>query len=342
MRRLALFLAVIVVLLAGVGVFDWWTDPAGDIYKPAALTAALAHNPSCLVAQELVGARYFSFKLDVFHRRPTTTFVVGSSRVLKIESLPGERTFANLGFPGTAPETILSLFRVLPAQPTQTVYLGVEAFWFNRRYTVPVYRPTAYQLARYLLSRSTFQLGVKFTRQAHYILYDRWTREQVGRRCVIGRIFPSIAWNVDGSRVWSWELDPEVFPKFTEPAYTTDLAAFRNGYYDGWTSLDTQRVRLLEQALALARSRGWRVVGFAPPEPARYLRLLDTDPRLAPRWHAFLQLMPELFKGYGFRWAGLWDGAALGCRASDFPDAFHSDAVCSGRVRARLDAAARR
>ena len=100
-------------------------------------------------------------------------------------------------------------------------------------------------------------------------------------------------------------------------------------------------MHVLEQALALARQRGWHVVGFAPPEPPQYLRLLDTDPRLAPRWRAFLRLMPALFAREGATWAaGISDGRALGCRPSDFPDAFHSDAACSARVRARLDAAA--
>ena len=138
MRRLILFLAVVFALLGSMAAFDWWVDPFGDIYKPGALTAALQQHPNCLVSQELVGARYFSFKLDIFHRRPTTRFVVGSSRVLKIQSHPGERTFSNLGFPGSSPETILTLFRALPAKPAQTVYLGVEAFWFNKQYVVPV------------------------------------------------------------------------------------------------------------------------------------------------------------------------------------------------------------
>jgi hypothetical protein len=300
----------------------------------------MLERPNCLVSQELVGARYFSFKLDVFHRRPTTRFVVGSSRVLKIQSYPGERTFSNLGFPGSSPETILALFRALPAKPAQTVYLGVEAFWFNRRYTVPVYRPGAYDIAQYLLSRATFENAVRFVHQGHFILTHRWRRSKVGRSCVIGRLYPSIAWKVDGSRVWSWELDPQTFPRFHPPPYSTDLATVRSGYYDAWTALDARRLQILDQALVLARQRGWRVVGFAPPEPAQYFRLLRADPRPAARWHEFLHVMPALFARRGFTWAGLWGGRADGCRASDFPDGFHSDAACSAHVRARLDAAA--
>lgn len=342
MRRLVLFLAVVVGLLGAAMAFNWWVDPFGDIYKPGALTAALDEHPNCLVSQELVGARYFSFKLDVFHRRPTTRFVVGSSRVLKIQSKPGESSFANLGFPGTAPETILSLFRALPAKPVQTVYIGVDAFWFNSHYAVPVYRPSTYDIARYLTSRATFQFAVRYVRQGHFILTHRWRRDEVGNTCVIGRIYPSIAWKVDGSRVWSWELDPKTFPPFTAPSYSTDLATYRNGYYNDWTSFDTGRVRVLEQALRLARQRGWKVVGFAPPEPPGYFRLLRAEPQLTARWREFQQVVPALFAREGFAWAGLANGTADGCTTADFPDGFHSDAACSAHVRARLDAVASR
>jgi hypothetical protein len=262
--------------------------------------------------------------------------------VLEIASHPGERTFSNLGYPGAAPETILKLFRALPAKPAQTVYIGVEAFWLNARYAVPDTDPSAYHLAEYLLSRSAFTTGFKLVRQAHYILSDRWRKTEVGARCVIGRIYPSINWRLDGSRVWSWELDPKRFPKFHPAPFTGNLETWRNGYLAGWRSLDERRVHLLEQALALARERGWRVVGFAPPEPPHMLHVLDTDPRIAPRWHAFLMLMPRVFARYGFGWAGLEDGRRVPCRASEFPDAFHTDRACSARVRERLDEAARR
>jgi hypothetical protein len=322
MRRIVLFLAIVVVLLGAVAVFDWWVDPAGNIYKPDALTTAMRDN--CLVSQELVGARYFSFKLDIFHRRKTTSFVVGSSRVLKIRSHPGETRFSNLGFPGSAPETILALFRALPAKPVQTVYVGVDSFWFNEGNPVPTYRPTRMQLAEYLLSRSTFELGFKFVRQAHYILTDRWRRERVGTSCVIGRISPGIAWNVDGSRVYNYELDPTVGRPHAA-AHAIDLGAF-----------DPGPLQPLREALALARSRGWHVIGFAPPEPPKTVALLERS----ARWHRFLAEVPQVFRDEGFTWAGLWDGARIGCSASDYPDGFHSDARCSDLLRARLDAVA--
>jgi hypothetical protein len=342
MARLATFVGIVLALLTGAAAFDWWVDPYGDLYKPAALTAAMHAEPSCLVSQELVGARYYPFKLDVFHRRPTRRFVVGSSRVLQIRSRPGEPTFANLGYPGTDPETIGALFRALPAKPRQTVYVGVEAFWFNTQFVSPNPEPSDYQIAQYLLSRATFEGAYRFVRQAPYILTDRWKRQTIGNRCVIGRIFPSIAWNTDGSRVWSWQLDPTRFPHIYKTSPARDLATWRNGYYDRWTVLDPARLSALDDALAVARARGWRVVGFAPPEPPGALRLLETEPHVAPHWRAFLRRMPELFRRHGFRWAGLWNGGALGCGPRDYPDAFHSDTDCSARVRRALDAAAGR
>ncbi|HEV7133482.1 MAG TPA: hypothetical protein VGN27_07120 [Gaiellaceae bacterium] len=336
MRRLVLFLSLIVVLLVGVAVFDWWIDPFGDIYKPAALTAALNEHPNCLVSEELVGARYFSFKLDLFHRRPTTRFVVGSSRVLRIAAHPGERTFTNLGFPGTAPETILSLFRALPAKPVQTVYLGVEPFWFTPKFTVPVYRPSRTQLAQYLLSRATFQFAVRFARQAHYIFFHRWTRELVGSKCVIGRQSPGIAWNTDGSRTYDYELDPTI--PTPRPQY--NVAGFEAGAYGNWTSFEGGRLAVLQQALEVAKQRGWHVVGFSPPEPGPLLRWLETDAQVSVRWREFLRRVPALFRAAGDRWVNVWDGQQLGCPASSFPDGFHAGAACSRLVRARLDAAA--
>jgi hypothetical protein len=341
MRRLLLFIGAVAGLLLAAGAANWWIDPFGDIYKPAALAQAASAQPRCLISQELVGARYFSFKLDVFHRRPTRTVVLGSSRVLKISSHPGERSFANLGYPGSAPETIVELLQALPAKPPLTVYLGVEAFWFNANYKPPTTNPTTYQLAEYLLSWATLKGSYDEARGASYVLLHRWRRDRVGGTCVLGRQSPGFAWRDDGSRVWAFELDPvHGFRPLPQPV-GAPLAQLRNGYYADWTSLDARRLRFLDAALALARARGWRVVGFAPPEPPAYLRRFATDPAIAPRWRAFLALMPSLFHRYGDTWVSTQDGRTLDCGPADYPDAFHTDAACSARLRTRLDAAAR-
>jgi hypothetical protein len=338
MRRLLLLLAIPALLLAAAGVFDWWVDPFGQVYKPAALTQAA--DDGCLLSEELIGNMYWDFKLDVFHRRPTRTIVVGSSRVLKIQSHPGEQTFANMGWPGTAPQTVLALFNALPAKPALTVYVGVEVFWFNKNgYAVPPDRLSWYQRAQYVLSRNTFRHAVELVRKADYVLLHRWRRAQVGTRCVIGRIQPGFAWKLDGSRVWGWELDPSL-PHFYPTHFTGAIPTLRNGYYTDFRDLDPQRLRELGRALALAHARGWTVVGFAPPEPPFYLRLLETNDQLAPVWRAFLATMPRLFRVNGAKWISLENGRADGCRPSDFPDAWHSDASCSAKLRDRLDQAA--
>ena len=335
MKRLIVFICIVVALLSGSATATWWVDPFGEVWKPAALDAARADG--CLVSQELIGNRYLSFKLDVFRHRPTRTFVVGSSRVLKLAARPGERTFANLGYPGTAPETILELFRALPRSPRQTVYVGVEAFWFNRAYRLPDTDPSDYTILQYLFSRDAIEDSINLMRRAHYVATDRWHKTMVGNRCTIARTDPSVNWRVDGSRVWSWELDPRTYPKFSATKYTGDLAAWRNGYYDDWTRLEPRRLRVLRQALALARSRGWRVVGFAPPEPASMQRVLASDPGIRGRWLEFSAAIPAVFREYGYAWIGL--GAS--CPESAFPDEFHSDARCSAKLRPRLDRAAR-
>ena len=163
MKRLILFFVVTAAVLACFAAVTWWVDPQGEIWKPQAL--ATAKRDGCLISEELIGSRYYSFSLAVFHGRPTRTFVVGSSRVLKIASHPGERSFANLGYPGTAPSTILQLMHALPATPRQTVYIGVESFWFNRQYRVPDTNPSDYHLAEYLVSRSAFWSAFKFAVQ---------------------------------------------------------------------------------------------------------------------------------------------------------------------------------
>jgi hypothetical protein len=340
MGRLAAFLGTALVLLAALATFNWWIDPFGEFWKPGAVDEARAARPQCLVSHEIIGGEYLPFKLDVFRSRPTRTFVIGSSRVLKIGSWPGERTFSNLGMPVISPEIVLKEVRALPARP-ETMYLGVEAFWLNPNFKGFDVSPGFEQRARYVLSRSAFDESLRTVRRAPYVLVHRWRKERVGPACVVGRSRPALAWRLDGSRVWSFELDPHTYHPAIDP-FTTDLRTLRTGIYDDWTELSPERVRVLEQVLALAHARGWRVVGFTPPDGQRYLKFFDANPVVGPRWRAFAQLMPKLFARYGYRWLDFRDARAIPCRQSDFVDGgYHTDAACSMRMRRRLDAAAR-
>jgi hypothetical protein len=340
MGRLAAFLGTTAALLAALAAFNWWIDPFGEFWKPGAVAEARAARPPCLVSHEIIGGEYLPFKLDVFRSRPTRTFVTGSSRVLKIASWPGEHSFANLGMPVMSPEIVLRELRDLPARPRQTVYLGVEAWWLNRNFSGFDVAPGLEQRARYVLSRSAFDESVRIVRGAPYVFLHRWRKEHVGAACVVGRARPALAWRLDGSRVWSFELDPHTYHPAIDP-FTTDLSKLRTGIYDGWTELSPDRTRTLEQTLALARSRGWRVVGFTPPDGDRYLRFFGANPVIGPRWRAFGALMPKLFGRYGYRWLDFRNARSIPCRQSDFVDGgYHTDAACSMRMRRRLDAAA--
>ena len=340
MGRLAAFLGAAFVLLAALAAFNWWVDPFGEFWKPGAVDEARAARPQCLVSHEIIGGEYLPFKLDVFRSRPTRTFVVGSSRVLKIGSWPGERTFANLGMPVISPEIVLKEIRSLPARPLK-MYLGVEAFWLNPHFKGFDVSPGFEQRARYVLSRSAFDESVRTVRRAPYVLVHRWRKERVGPACVVGRSRPALAWRLDGSRVWSFELDPHTYHPAIDP-FTTDLSKLRTGIYDDWTELSQERVRVIAQVLALAHARGWQVVGFTPPDGRRYLRFFNANPVVGPRWRAFARLMPKLFARYGYRWLDFRDARSIPCPQSDFVDGgYHTDADCSMRMRRRLDAAAR-
>jgi lysophospholipase L1-like esterase len=341
MGRLLVFFAVAAVLLGGSAALNWWVDPFGDFWKPAAVEEAAASRPQCLVSHEVIGGQYLPFKLDVFRRRPTRVFVVGSSRVLKIGSWPGERTFSNLGMPVISPEIALRELRSLPKDaPPQTIYLGVELFWLNRHFRGFDVSPSFETKARYVLSRSAFQESVRVVRRAPYVLLHRWRKERVGPACVIGRARPAIAWKLDGSRVWSFELQPGTYHPVPEP-FTTDLNVLRTGNYADFTRLSPERIRVLEEVLALARARGWRVVGFTPPDGSRYRRFFASHPVVGPRWREFGRLMPRLFQRYGFRWLDFRNPAAIPCSDADFVDGgYHTNAACSMRMRERLDAAA--
>ncbi len=341
MARLLVFLGTAAVLLGATAALNWWVDPFGEFWKPSAVREARASRPPCLVSHEVIGGEYLPFKLDVFRSRPTRTFVTGSSRVLKIGSWPGERTFANLGMPVISPEIVLDELRALPARPL-TMYLGVEAFWLNANFSGFDVTPGFEKRARYVLSRSALEESIRTIRRSAYVFLHRWRREHVGSSCVIGRSRPALAWRLDGSRVWSFELDPKTYHPAVDP-FTTDLTKLRTGIYAGWDELSRKRLRTLEQVLALARARGWRVVGFTPPDGARYLRFFNSNPVIGPRWREFASLMPKLFRRYGYRWLDLRDARSIPCRQSDFVDGgYHTDAACSMRMRQRLDAAARR
>ena len=124
--------------------------------------------------------------------------MIGSSRTLKIAAWPDERAFTNMGIPNATPAEILHVLRAIPTRaPRQTMYLGVEAFWFNPDFRGPP-RDTWYDRARYLVSANTVRASLRQLRDAPWEVDRRWRRVTIAGRCVIGRTNVSIAWRNDG------------------------------------------------------------------------------------------------------------------------------------------------
>jgi hypothetical protein len=350
-RRLLLFIGLVAALLGTGAIATWRVDPFSQFYDPAVIAAAEDSPRPCLISNGVVGPNgWLPFKFDLFRRRVARTVVLGSSRVLKIASHPGERDFVNLGIPGTGIDTVKGIFERLRAQHhgRLTVYLGVELFWFNHTYssTVPL-RVSFLDDLRYLLDRQNVQTSLRVLRARPGRLIHRWHISHVGGRCVVDLPDSPVrsgnvdAWEVDGSFQYRFELVSTAPPAAGE--YVQDLVTFQSPYYRDWNGLDRKRIETLADALAFARRVGWNVVGFAPPYSRRYRTRLVTAPQTAPEWSAFGKAIIPLFGRYGFSFLDLRDVASIPCANTDFVDeGVHPNATCAERLRRRLDAAALR
>jgi len=347
MRRLLVFLGVAGGILGIVALANWWVDPFGQFYRgTSALRAAARADPPCLISNDLIGgSSYLRFKEDVFRLRQARTVVLGSSRVLKIGSNPGERSFANLGVPQVSLDQILGLVRTLaretPRTRPLTLYLGVEFFWFNPEFKPFTFGSSVSGRLRYLLSWSTLKETAKLLRRGRTLALERGRRRfEIHGTCVLGRESPALAWRPDGTRVYSFELDPHGYRPPKLP-FTTDIDTLRAGVYAGFHGFDSKLLGVLDDLLDLASRRGWRVVGFAPPDATRYARLFASSPRTRVAWEAFGNTVPQAFARHGYPFLDLRDVRSVPCAQDDFvDDGFHTDARCSARLRRLLDAAA--
>ena len=222
MRLVALFVSIPVAVAVAVAAVNYRIDPIAEFYDGEPLSVALASRPQCLIANELIGgAGYMSFKQDLFRRRHPRTVVIGSSRVLKIGSWPDEDDFANLGMPQMGTKPLLELMRALdrmqPAGRPLTIYVGPDFFWFNpgapHELIDPPFHQSFFEKTAYLLNRDNLDRSVDLARSSRRLAFTGWQREQFGRYCVIDRGTPDVAWRVDGSRLWDFELDPRFPPQ---------------------------------------------------------------------------------------------------------------------------------
>jgi hypothetical protein len=357
MRLILVFLASVVAAVALIGFVAWRADPFGDFYDGRVVSAAAATSPACVISDDLVGpSAWLQFKFELAHRGRPRTIVVGTSRVLKMESRPGERDFVNLGLPATTPAELASYFAEIHRQDPGrlTVFVGADYFWFNAawRQSFAAGSSDTRGKIRALLTRQ--RLGASLSRVVAYpgLLLHRWHRVRVVPGCGLDRAKRLAAgevqaWRVDGALDYPWELVAN--PAFEPPddygrdLATNDPATFGGGYYQAYSALDPDRVHQLDDALKLAKSYGWRVVGFVSPYSPRYVERLSTAPVTKVSWRDYAKVVPRFFRAYGFPFVDLRDVRDVPCASTAFvDDGWHPNAACMNRVRARLEAALRR
>ena len=109
------------------------------------------------------------------------------------------------------------------------------------------------------------------------------------------------------------------------------------------TRLSSRQVAALDGALRRARSYGWRVVGVSMPFAPHSVQVLESTPATATLLERFRGEIPGVFARNGYPFLDLTDVASVPCGAGEFTgeDEGHPDIVCSARIRAKLDAAAR-
>lgn len=337
MRPLLAFAVAALAVVAALAAFAWWLDPLGQFWDDGVLRRA--EPQSCLISDDLVGTgSWLPFKEAVYRSREPRVVVVGTSRVLELRA--ARRDFANLGMPGTGIETLAPLFRRLHdlnATPL-TVYLGVELFWLNRTWQPNVaFGYSARSNLRYLLARQTLSSSIRLARESPSALLHASELERARGRCIVDRGDRVLdgkkdAWRVDGSFVYRYELGG---PHTVDDEYTRDLVDFAGPYYRTWHGLDRARVENLHEALALARSYGWRVIGYTPPYSRRYAdRIEQVFPR---QWASFARTVNRAFRSHGYRWLDLRRVEDVPCSDDAFvDDGWHPDAACSAAIGARL------
>jgi hypothetical protein len=356
MRLTAVFLVSTAAVVALLGFVAWRADSSGDFYDSGVISAATASNAACVISDDLVGPNaWLKFKFALAHRAQPRTIVVGTSRVLKMQARPGETGFVNLGLPATTPAELVSYFTQIHREDPGklTVFVGADYFWFNAAWQQSFAQGSSGTIGRVRALLTRERVDTSLSRLASYpqLLLHRWHRVQVlpgcgldlARRLVDGQVQ---AWRVDGSLDYPWEL-------VSKPAYqpaddygrdlaTNDPAQFGGGYYHDYSALDAGRIHQLAAALKLAKSYGWRVVGFISPYSPRYVARLSTAAGTKVTWADYARAMPSLFREFGFPFVDLRDARDVPCVPTAFiDDGWHPDAQCMARVRVRLEAALR-
>jgi hypothetical protein len=234
MRRVLLLIGAIALVVAGIAALNAAVDPKDEFYSGDALSAALASK--CLLAYDAVGERsYPKLKRDLFtHTRPARV-VLSSDGVGR----PG----VELGFPGFAPSDVLTMIRYLtetvPAGRKLRIAIVTQPLWFDAQTRAGRSEASTLSKIGYLVSPATLRSTLDLMRRSRTLAFTGWQKEQAGRRCVVDRGSPRPAFRIDGT--------------FTAPApqpATSPAFAF-------------ERLTSVDEALALAARRSWRVAGLS-------------------------------------------------------------------------------
>src|SRR5512133_4271249 len=125
MRRTLLVLGVIAAIVAAIAALNGAVDPEEEFYSGEALTSALASN--CLLGFDVATRSYPELKQDLFRRKRSTRVVLSSDGAAR----PG----LELGFPGFAPDDLLTMLRYLaravPDADKLRIAVVTQPSWFD-------------------------------------------------------------------------------------------------------------------------------------------------------------------------------------------------------------------
>ena len=179
-----------------------------------------------------------------------------------------------MGFPGLGPEPLLDEVRAMadakPKDAKVVVRIVTDVSWFDQHRTLPTFRQTTGSKIRYLLSPRTLSSSLGLIRRSRTLAFTGWQQERAGGRCVVDRGTPTPAWRADGT--------------------LAGKAPQQRDEASGQTGFAFTRLTPLDEALAVARANGWRVVGYSG---ARRPTLL---------WEAYARELSALFARHGYKW----------------------------------------
>jgi hypothetical protein len=350
LTRLAVLLGSTAAFLGVLLLLNWWVDPFSDHYRAQAVASALRHKPRCDVSTEVLqDSTWPAYKIDLFRRRQGRTIVVGTSRIWKMGARAGESHFVNESLPGMAADSIPILFRRL-GELTHgrrlTVFLNIDPFWFTDvQRSSSFARLSLYARVKELGSAETLRATLAELRSDPLDLVNPPSRQNPTvssshRGCLldeehaVARLGAN-AWAPDGTFVYNYELTG-VVPGREDFLSGPEGAAMRGSH------LDPEPIQRIQEALAFAKTRGWRLVGFSAPLSPGTITRVRQDPAGAALLRVFRREIPPLFSAQGFPFVNLLEGAArVSCTDDDYlrHDGAHMNTACANRVRIVLERA---